>query len=276
MAEPAAKKPDFEAYALSVEVGERFDAVNWKRFNATNIEVRNETRQEVLDIRQDLMKVANADAVLAAKVWNEHVPSYVPRPAELPQIDEGLNPVNMIEPGRKRRKTGAEPFLDESQPVRPPINEPQSERSAPAQEAGPAVKDPQAPATEKEKSGEPLSDDRKGERLRMLLEGLEKQYLKADDKYHFRDRGREVAFAAEDKRILTQHETAPVIASMVDLAEARGWTSLKVTGTDEFKREAWLQASLRDFEVSGYRPTKFDKARLEELRGRAGAGSECG
>ena len=270
MAEPAAKKPDFDAYALSVEVGERFDAVNWKRFNATNIEVRNETRQEVLDIRQDLMKVANADAVLAAKVWNEHVPSYVPRPAELPQIDEGLKPVNTIEPGRKRRKTGAEPFLDESQPIRPENKEPPSEQSAPASEAGPAAKDAQAPAAEKEKSGEPLSDDRKDERLRMLLEGLEKQYLKADDKYHFRDRGREVAFAAEDKRILTQHETAPVIASMVDLAEARGWTSLKVTGTDEFKREAWLQASLRDFEVSGYRPTKFDKARLEELRGERG------
>lgn len=270
MVESASKKPDFDAYALSVEVGERFDAVNWKRFNATNIEVRDETRQEVLGIRQDLMKVAKADAALAAKVWNEHVPSYVPRPAELPQIDEGLNPVNTIEPGRKRRKTGAEPFLDESQPIRPAINESPPERSAPAPEAGPTAKETQAPAPEKEKSGEPSIDDRKSERLRMLLEGLEKQYLKADDKYHFRDRGREVAFAAEDKRILTQHDSAQVVASMVDLAEARGWTSLKVTGTDEFKREAWLQASLRDFEVSGYRPTKLDKARLEELRAERG------
>lgn len=108
MAEAAEKKPDFDAYALSVEVAERFDAVKWKTFNATNLEVRNETRQEVLNIRSDLMKVAKADPALAARVWDDHVPSFVPRPAELPQIDVALNPVNTIEPGRKRRKTGTE------------------------------------------------------------------------------------------------------------------------------------------------------------------------
>ena len=266
----AAKTPNFDIYALSVEVGERFDEVPWKRFNDANHQIRTATRQDVLTIRDDLMKVAAADPGLAAKVWDDHVPSFVPRPAELPRIDETLNPVNTIEPGRKRRKAAVELFSDLSGAGASDVK-PSGPRSlAPAAEAEPQAKTTQANPVVGENASDPALNDPKAERMRILLEGLERQYLKADDRYHFRDRGREVAFAAEDKRIMTQHETAPVISSMIDLAESRGWNSVKLTGTDEFKKEAWLQASLRDFEVSGYRPTKLDKARLDELRGERG------
>ena len=261
---------DPDTLALSVEVGERFDAVAWKAFNDASPNVRNKTRTEVLDIRKDLLQVAAVDPQLAAKVWDDHVPSYVPRPAELPKADIEPEPVNTIEPGRRRRRAQAEPYLDPSIPTgsSAPDHEVRSEpagKSADPAKADTAVSVPQGKETLKE------VEDPKAERLRMLLEGLEKQYLKADNKYHFRDRGREVAFEAQEKKLMTAHDTPAVVGSMIDLAEARGWSSLKLSGTDEFKREAWLQASLRDFEVSGYRPNAVDKARLEELKAERGA-----
>jgi putative DNA primase/helicase len=110
------------------------------------------------------------------------------------------------------------------------------------------------------------TDQRRAERLRMLQEGVEKRYHVAGERYHFRDAKREVAFEAGDKRMTTQFEDPTVVASMIDLAEARGWTELKLLGSRDFKREAWLQASLRGIEVSGYAPDKLDQARLAEQR----------
>lgn len=107
---------------------------------------------------------------------------------------------------------------------------------------------------------------RAAERARLLMAGLEKQYLKADNKYHFRDEKSGVAFEALEKRMTTKHEDPAVITSMIDLAEARGWTSLKLNGTKEFKREAWLQASARGIEVAGYEPDQLDQAKLAELK----------
>jgi len=109
----------------------------------------------------------------------------------------------------------------------------------------------------------------------MLREGLEKRYLIADDKYHFRDDKHDVAFEAGEKRLTTRLEDPAVIASMIDLAESRGWSELKLSGTREFKREAWLQASLRGMNVSGYSPDKLDQARLAEYQAERGqAGTE--
>jgi putative DNA primase/helicase len=104
------------------------------------------------------------------------------------------------------------------------------------------------------------------ERARLILAGLEKQYLKADDKYHFRNDARDVAFEAHEGKLVTQREDPAVIASMIELAEARGWSSLKLNGSQDFRKEAWLQASLRGMDVSGYQPDKVDLARLDELK----------
>ncbi|OFA00188.1 LPD7 domain-containing protein [Duganella sp. HH101] len=90
------------------------------------------------------------------------------------------------------------------------------------------------------------------------------RYLVVDAKYYFRDREQTLAFEDHGKRIATAHDDAEVAHSMVTLAQAKGWTSLKLRGSDEFKREAWLAAALQGMSVSGYRPNDIDKARLAE------------
>ncbi len=257
-----ASSPDFDVDALSTEVAARFDDVPWQLFDSKDLASSGETRFMVSGIQADLVKVASVDPVRAGRIWEEHVPDFVPRPPELPEVEREGAPVNAIEPGRRRRKLQAEPYLDTASP-----QEKGPERNATA-ESGVQTAPEKSEASDK--SPQPAiaaaKDGQEEERIRLLLDGLNKQYRKADDKYHFRDKSGDVAFEAQEKKLVTQHDTPSVVLSMIDLAETRGWSSLKLTGTQEFRREAWLQANLRDFEVSGYQPTKLDKVRLEELR----------
>ncbi len=255
---PKDKAIDIEA--LSADVSERFDAVRWKNFSSHDVASRSETRTAIQDISKDLMKISAVDNGRAGRIWDEHVPSFVPRPLDLPAAPREPETVNLntIEPGRKRRRGGAEPFLDASQV----LGASSSNRDIDPVSATTTPSRAESSSPLPEKPGE----DPKAARARMLLEGLDKQYLKADDRYHFRDKTRDVAFEARDKKLITQHDTPAVVGSMIDLAEAKGWSSLKLTGSKEFRQEAWLQASLRDLDVSGYQPTKLDRARLEEVR----------
>lgn len=249
--------------AISTDVAERFDAIQWKAFNSSDLALRNGVRTEVLDVRQELMKVAAADPVRAARIWDEHVPTYVPRPMEFPKAEPEPLVFNTIEPGRRRRKSAAEPYLDESLALGgDDINKRPQPPRADAPASMPARQLASAASTSVPGDG----SDRRAERARLLMDGLDKQYLKADDKYHFRNKSGDIAFQVQDKKLVTQHETPAVVTSMIDLAEAQGWSSLKLTGTKEFRREAWLQANVRDIEVTGYQPTKLDKAKLDEIR----------
>jgi putative DNA primase/helicase len=98
-----------------------------------------------------------------------------------------------------------------------------------------------------------------------IVASLSNRYLIADDKYYFRDRGQALAFEDLGRRIATVHNDPEVARSMVDLAQAKGWTSLKVKGSDVFKSEVWLLAAQRGMDVAGYRPKEIDKARLAAI-----------
>ncbi|MDB5935900.1 MAG: putative traO protein [Massilia sp.] len=100
-----------------------------------------------------------------------------------------------------------------------------------------------------------------------IPDSLTKRYLVAENKFYFRDDPNLVAFEDKGKRLATDHNDPLVARSMVELAQAKKWGSIKVGGTEEFKREVWLTASLRGIDVQGYDPREVDIARLAELRG---------
>lgn len=95
---------------------------------------------------------------------------------------------------------------------------------------------------------------------------LKKRYLEADGKFHFREAQNKLAFEDRGAKMVTEHNDPAVATSMVELAEAKGWSKLKVSGHDDFKREVWLQASLKGIEVTGFKPKEVDLAKLDELR----------
>lgn len=76
-------------------------------------------------------------------------------------------------------------------------------------------------------------------------------------KVAFEDKGNKLSTASVDKE---------TIANMVALAHAKQWDSLKLQGTQEFRREAWLQAESQGIKTVGYTPKGADLAQLEALR----------
>ena len=100
-------------------------------------------------------------------------------------------------------------------------------------------------------------------------ESLRHRFLEADHKFYFRGPGEadNVAFTDYGRRLTTEHEDPAVIHGMLLLAQAKGWTSLRVKGSDTFKAEAWMSATMVGIEVQGYHPREIDRARLAERRG---------
>ena len=101
-------------------------------------------------------------------------------------------------------------------------------------------------------------------------ESLRHRFLEADNHFYFRGglgKADTVAFSDHGTSLITEHEDPAVIHGMVLRAQAKGWTSLRVNGSDAFKAEAWIQATMVAIEVQGYQPREIDRARLAERRG---------
>lgn len=98
--------------------------------------------------------------------------------------------------------------------------------------------------------------------LTMIPPEVEKVYLRDGHKFYHPKNQQRVAFEDYGKKLKTAHSTGPVALAMVQIAEARGWKEIKVSGTEEFRKEAWREAALRGLGVQGYKPTALDVADL--------------
>lgn len=103
--------------------------------------------------------------------------------------------------------------------------------------------------------------------------------------YYVEDRGGErsyyddykrssVAMRATDTTISSKREDLNTVRAMVDIAAARGWQSIDVVGSKEFKREAWIEAAARGIEAKGYRPNDPDRQEADRRRNERGYENE--
>jgi hypothetical protein len=65
--------------------------------------------------------------------------------------------------------------------------------------------------------------------------------------------------------ITTKSESEAVAKSMVQLAQDKGWTEIKVNGSDSFRKSAWLEAKKIGLDVKGFIPSESDKEQLASL-----------
>jgi hypothetical protein len=84
--------------------------------------------------------------------------------------------------------------------------------------------------------------------------------------YRFRGDTSRVAFTESTFRLATETNSPSVARSMVDVAQARDWKALRVTGHEEFRRMVWFEASLRGVKTIGYEPMPSDMAWLRSER----------
>ena len=101
--------------------------------------------------------------------------------------------------------------------------------------------------------------DQPPERVRML-------YLRTGNQYFLKDAPYQLAFEDLGPYLVTELKRPDAVASMVDIASAKSWTRIRVSGHDAFRSEVWLQGTLLGIEVSGYEPKAADLTRLADAR----------
>lgn len=81
-------------------------------------------------------------------------------------------------------------------------------------------------------------------------------YINNNGDLFFKDHG------AELKTVKTDIDT---VRDMLAVAETKGWSSIDLKGTKEFKRLAFLEAESRGIKTTGYLPTERDMAILNQM-----------
>lgn len=94
-----------------------------------------------------------------------------------------------------------------------------------------------------------------------------KQFVQVGRKYYFPDGAR--AFTDRGHKLTTPSENTEVVRSLITIAQARGWDRVTVSGTERFRKEAWMAAKLAGLEVKGYQPTQFEQSYLVRAAARA-------
>lgn len=75
-----------------------------------------------------------------------------------------------------------------------------------------------------------------------------------------------VAFTDEGDRITFNSANQTAVKAGLQVAKEKGWDLVQVKGSEEFRRESWLQGKLMGLEVTGYNATKADYERLDGLK----------
>lgn len=89
-------------------------------------------------------------------------------------------------------------------------------------------------------------------------------YNEVDGKFFTKDANR-LAFEDRADKLVTSADTKETIADMVAVAKAKQWQGIKLSGSIEFRREAWLQAESQGIKTQGYTPKGNDLAQLQAL-----------
>ncbi|NRF07769.1 LPD7 domain-containing protein [Agrobacterium pusense] len=92
-----------------------------------------------------------------------------------------------------------------------------------------------------------------------------KRDFAGDDHIYADAKGSRELFQVSGDKLKTKNEDPHAVKLMLDTAAHRGWTEIKVKGTEEFRREAWLEGQARGINVTGYKPNELD---LQELKKR--------
>jgi putative DNA primase/helicase len=154
----------------------------------------------------------------------------------------GAPPLNAIQATRRHRTVRRDPSTrdaSEAISMASPPEDPAAEPATPPK-AGDAARAPSDPWT--------------------VPESIRSRFVQDGHRFYFPDGA--PAFQDLGRRLTTPSENTQVVHSLIQIAQARGWSEMTVSGTERFRQEAWRQARMSGLGVRGYRPTDVEQAQL--------------
>lgn len=116
------------------------------------------------------------------------------------------------------------------------------------------------------------SIETEGDRRRRHMEipaDLESRFLRVGDKLYRSAHDKEPVATITADRIKAKDQAA--LPDLIRLAKENGWTSLKISGDEEFKRAAFLAASAQGLKIDGYAPDSKTQAAADRELARQAA-----
>lgn len=96
---------------------------------------------------------------------------------------------------------------------------------------------------------------------RIVPDAVASRFLRIDDRYFFPDRT--LAFVDTGTRLKVRTHNLEVVHSIVAIMQARGWQTVALKGTHEFRQKVWHEATLQGIGVRGYEPSALEMQQLQ-------------
>jgi putative DNA primase/helicase len=163
---------------------------------------------------------------------------------------------------RPPQETTIEPESSGTAPKKA-IAEPEQETVLPSKEVQEPV--PEQPGTKAVESQPAAPAPIEINPLQEAPESIRHKYLYAEGMY-LDENARTTIFSDKGAQLQTARSDLQTIHDMVEVAKEKGWTHIKLSGKNEFKRQAFLEAESQGIKTSGYTPTKEDLAALKSIQ----------
>jgi hypothetical protein len=93
---------------------------------------------------------------------------------------------------------------------------------------------------------------------------VRRHFVRTGDRFYYRQTPERLAFTVRGETLRAEDASVSVATALVELAESRGWSALRVKGSQEFRRLVWATAIKRGLSVEGYSPSAGERAMLEQ------------
>ena len=98
---------------------------------------------------------------------------------------------------------------------------------------------------------------------------------KGQERFYYDDYKRNaLAIRTDEKVVSSKRDDLNTIRAMLDITQARGWPAVMIRGTQDFKREAWIEATARGIEGKGFNPSDLDRQEADRRRAEQGKSNE--
>ena len=237
----------------------------------------------------DLNPDNNQDQAIADELreWRERAEKAKDNRTEPKNLENTMNPnskddimtasaveANSVEfDGRSQTVNEPETAQTARSGKQPRIERPETEHSEPVQDSEKKAYSGKQPKPETDIPKTANSSENTKEARKIILDlqyripdNIKTRYHTVGGKFYSVSDYKTVLFEDKGKQLKTALHDPQTVRDMLEVVKAKGWDSIKLSGSKNFRRAMFIEAAAQGIRTSGYNPTAADLQRVEELR----------
>ena len=177
--------------------------------------------------------------------------------------------------GRRQNVNEPETSKNTKPEQQPDHKHSETKHSEPAQESEKKVQSGKQPEPETEAPKTANLSEKSQETHKVVLdlqyripENIKTRYHTVGGKFYSVSDHKTVLFEDKGKQLKTALSDPQTVKDMLEVVKAKGWDSIKLSGSKDFRQAMFIEAAAQGIRTSGYNPTAADLQRVEALRER--------